>query len=349
MRDKGVSCQRHVICNRVLICALSGVSALFSGIGTARAQESGLHWERQRAPERPRAGAIEGGPGDAPEHDSPLFVCRAEYAGSLQPGKWVKGNCSISYGGKEIVAEDYEIAYGQAGWRPYDGHSAGLIQTGRDTDGSPLYSCRVQYRDLGYQPGKLKGDTCNFPYGGKDIAKRGSFEALYAGTGTGETAKSKGKGVWGKLMDNAKYQQSRRNGAAGSYSGPAADSSVKKDKEVCKFGDDGVHLQPDGSWAGPNCVTADSSGHPVNPEDTKQKSLSEQEKRARYLETHSCLTTDGAEKANQLAEKCNKVTNAPHASCNVQENSCDEIRNATKHGCWGLAASAPDFCFAEYR
>jgi spore coat protein U-like protein len=78
-------------------------------------------------------------------------------------------------------------------------------------------------------------------------------------------------------------------------------------------------------------------------------SQSKQEDRAKYLETHACMTTDGADKANELADDCNKVTSSPHKGCNIQQNTCDEIRKNTQKGCWGLAASAPDFCFTKYR
>ena len=77
-------------------------------------------------------------------------------------------------------------------------------------------------------------------------------------------------------------------------------------------------------------------------------SQSKQEDRAKYLETHACMTTDGADKANELADDCNKVTSSPHKGCNIQQNTCDEIRKNTQKGCWGLAASAPDFCFTKY-
>ena len=73
------------------------------------------------------------------------------------------------------------------------------------------------------------------------------------------------------------------------------------------------------------------------------------EERAKYIETHSCMTTQGADKANEIADECNKVTAAPHSACNIQQNTCDEIRKATQKGCWGMGASAPDFCFAKYR
>jgi len=112
---------------------------------SASANNSSVHWEQQRAPGTPKNGAIVGGPGDAPEPGSPLFVCRAKFAGGLLPGKWVKGNCNISYGGQEIVRRDYELAYGQAEWRPYAASSGDLIQTGKDQDAFPLYFCRVKY------------------------------------------------------------------------------------------------------------------------------------------------------------------------------------------------------------
>ena len=56
------------------------------------------------------------------------------------------------------------------------------------------------------------------------------------------------------------------------------------------------------------------------------------------------MTTAGADKAEELAEECNKVTSAPHSACKIQEKACDEIKAAIKKGCDGLAASAPDFC-----
>ncbi len=59
------------------------------------------------------------------------------------------------------------------------------------------------------------------------------------------------------------------------------------------------------------------------------------------------MTTMGADKAADLAAQCTKATDAPHTGCSTQQNTCDEIRDATKHGCDRLGASAPDFCFAK--
>jgi len=313
-------------------------------------------------------GAIAGGPGDSPEHGSPLYICRAVHEGGLQPGKWVKGNCKITFNSKEVVARDYEVAYGEAEWGPYNGNARGLLQTGNEADGAPLYSCRVRYQNHGYQPGRLANGRCAFPYDGKEVVQKSGFEALYRGgdslaAGSSSkggsdslAAKSSGKGsggFWAKMKANAEYQQDKQNGQNPDDLAPlnskkqkaGQDESKNGSKPLCKMGDDGVELQRDGSWAGPNCIAATGSGKPAHPDNDKSdKSQSAQEKRAEFIEKNACMTTDGADKANQLAENCNKVTSGSHTGCNIQENTCDEIRKATQKGCWGLPAEAPDFC-----
>ena len=286
----------------------------------AIAQNSNIYWQEQASPQQPANGAVVGGPGDAPEPNSPLFVCRAVYQASTQPGKWVKGNCNVTYNSREIVARDYQVLYGPAEWRPYTGNAPDLLQTGNEADGTPLYSCRVQYRDHGYQPGKLTGGKCDIPYNGREVVQRGPFEALYVSGdvpyvaardsgSTGPTPAKKGSGgVLSKLMANAQYQQAQQNGAS----------------------DD--DLAPLGTRTAGN----------------GQASHSDQEKRADYIESHSCMTTDGADKANALAADCEKVTRAPHKDCNIQQNTCDEIRKATRNGCYGLAAEGPDWCLTRY-
>ena len=162
------------------------VLGVYPASGLAQSMDA-LSWRPVRAPFLPDAGVIAGGPGDAPEPGSPMFICRTSVGGSLAPGKWIKGNCNVAYGGREIVAENYEIAYGHAVWRTFGNRNQrDLIQTGLEADGTPLYSCRVRYRaggrDLGFQPGKIvAGGTCNIPFGGREIEVLGPFEALYAG------------------------------------------------------------------------------------------------------------------------------------------------------------------------
>ena len=135
---------------------------------SANAQDSSLQWQQQHAPATPGNGAIVGGPGDAPEPGSPFYICRAAHEGGIYPGKWVKGACNIALDGQELVESDYEIAVGHAAWGAYQGHTAGLLQTGKDPDGSPLYSCRTNYR--GFQPGTLTDGKCSFAFDGRDCA-----------------------------------------------------------------------------------------------------------------------------------------------------------------------------------
>ena len=88
-----------------------------------------------------------------------------------------------------------------------------------------------------------------------------------------------------------------------------------KKKHLCNINDEGVSLQPDGSWAGPNCITSDGNGHAKHPEDLKddkpKDSDDAQAKRAADMESHSCMNTDGADKANELADDCKKVADHP--------------------------------------
>jgi hypothetical protein len=151
-----------------------------------------LLWRSVQAPftPDPSSRAILGGPGADPNPGTPMYLCRAQIQGNVIPGKWVQGNCNVPYGGSEQVTRSYEIAYGRARWGPYQGNVYGLAQTGRNADGTPLYSCRVRYypnrdTDYGYQPGKLVSDgTCHIPMGGNELVQGPPFEVLYA-TGGG--------------------------------------------------------------------------------------------------------------------------------------------------------------------
>jgi hypothetical protein len=82
----------------------------------------------------------------------------------------------------------YDVAYGKAKWAPFGGVSADLVQGGYDTDGSPLYICRVPhfkpaFHDVGTQPGKLAGGSCHVPYANVEIPSDPPFEALYSVAG----------------------------------------------------------------------------------------------------------------------------------------------------------------------
>jgi len=154
-----------------------------------RRPRPGIEWRDVQAPFTPGIGAIIGGPGNAPEPGSPMYICRAQVQGSMAPGKWVKGNCNVAYNGSEVVAQQYQVAYGDAVWQPYSTSAYGLIRTGTDSDGTPLFSCRVHYDagfpqgDQGNQPGKFMNGACRIPYGGGELVINPPFEALYAAGG----------------------------------------------------------------------------------------------------------------------------------------------------------------------
>lgn len=179
--------------------------------------------------------------------------------------------------------------------------------------------------------------------------------------GQGSSSHKSG-GLWSKLAANAKYQQAKQNGATpeeleaiknGTDSGASSQSNPNhpydsKSKPLCKMSDPGVHLV-NGNWAGLNCITVDADGKPVNPEDLRKTGpQGDQKKRASDIESHSCMTTEGADKANSLAADCEKVTSGSNKGCNIQQNTCDEIREATRKGCNGLAAEGPDWCLTRY-
>jgi hypothetical protein len=205
-----------------------------------------ISWQPARSPFTPDAsnGAIVGGPGADPNPGTPMFICRARVQGSVVPGKWVQGNCNVAFGGSEQVMRSYEVAYGSARWGAYRGSFYGLAQMGRDTDGSPLYSCRVHYvsgGDYGYQPGKLVSDgTCHIPFGGTEVVQGPPFEVLYATGG--------GRPPW-----NPPYPP---------YN-PYPPAQVQP-YPPCRLGDPGVGLDGSRGWfVGPYCSSIDGQGRVV--------------------------------------------------------------------------------------
>ena len=211
-----------------------------------------ITWRPVRSPFTPDAanGAIMGGPGSDPNPNGPMYICRAQIQGSVVPGKWVQGNCNVPFGGSEQIMRSYEVAYGSARWGSYQGNFYGLAQTGSNSDGSPLYSCRVQYVDAsgngyGFQPGKLVSDgTCHIPFGGVEVVQNPPFDVLYA-TGGGRPP----------------YQPP--------YYPPYPPYPYPPQPQpqpypACQLGDPGVTLDTRrGWWVGPNCSSIDSPGHIV--------------------------------------------------------------------------------------
>ena len=109
-----------------------------------------------------------------------LPVCRAKYSQGVHPGKVVGQNCNFGYGGKEVLAPQYEVLVGnpailmqspqlvrwitaQGGQVP-PGAFFGAYEPGRPV----LPICQAAYQG-GVHIGKVAGANCNFGYGGLEI------------------------------------------------------------------------------------------------------------------------------------------------------------------------------------
>ena len=121
--------------------------------------------------------------GDSPF--GPLYVCRARYRDGVHPGKAVKGQCLIGWGGREVEVRPFEILTGRdLNWtRAWgDRMPPGAVKGGHAPDGE-LYVCRGRHRD-GVHPGKMYHGRCLIGWGGHEVALS-NFEVLTAGGGGG--------------------------------------------------------------------------------------------------------------------------------------------------------------------
>ncbi len=151
--------------------------ALLAGAAPAVAQ-TGFQWVRSATGAIIPGGAYVGGQEDG----TPLLICRAPYLSGVYPGKMVKGNCNISYGGQEIYLHDYDILVGQGGqWAPAQPGMAGAFIAGFE-NGGPLYLCQATYRG-GLHPGKIYDGKCDISFGGREIPIR-AFNVFYLGSPT---------------------------------------------------------------------------------------------------------------------------------------------------------------------
>ena len=95
------------------------------------------------------AGPVErgnrGGPGSDPNQELRCLSAARRSRGVLFPASGSRVIAMCRMAGREQIMRSYEVAYGSARWRPYQGGVYGLAQTGSNADGSPLYSCRVRY------------------------------------------------------------------------------------------------------------------------------------------------------------------------------------------------------------
>src|SRR5215831_15477385 len=115
---------------RLLVRFALVAASLSAALSWGQGYDQGITWRDAVSPFTPGAGAIVGGPGAAPDPNSPMYICRARIGGSITPGKWVKGNCNVAFAGKEQIMDRYQVAYGNAVWQPFSSTTYGLLQTG---------------------------------------------------------------------------------------------------------------------------------------------------------------------------------------------------------------------------
>jgi len=122
------------------------------------------------------ANAIIGGK----ESGRSLPVCRARYNQGVHPGKVVGKNCNFGYGGKEVLAPQYDVLVGNPGllkqspqfvrWIAAQGGQVppgaffGAYEPGRPI----LPICQAPYQG-GVHVGKVVGGNCNFGYRGLEV------------------------------------------------------------------------------------------------------------------------------------------------------------------------------------
>jgi hypothetical protein len=110
--------------------------------------------------------------GNEPNAPYPLFICHANYNGGIHPGKIVAGKCNITWGGREISLNRYDVLQSQAplSWiAASNGFIPGNAVIGGYENGKPIYICQANYNG-GIHPGKIVGQMCNIGYAGREIS-----------------------------------------------------------------------------------------------------------------------------------------------------------------------------------
>ena len=114
------------------------------------------------------------------EAGRPLPVCRAIYNKGVHPGKVVGKNCNFGYGGKEVLAPQYDVLVGNPAvlnkspqlvrWIAAQGGQVPLgAFFGAYEPGRPILPiCQAPYQG-GVHVGKVVGRNCNFGYGGLEV------------------------------------------------------------------------------------------------------------------------------------------------------------------------------------
>ncbi len=99
-----------------------------------------------------------------------FYVCRANYRGGVHPGKYFRGNCNISWGGRVMMMQNYEVLISRRplSWiESSNGDVPANAIPGGIANGNTLYICQADYQN-GTHPGKLVGSNCHFSMRGQE-------------------------------------------------------------------------------------------------------------------------------------------------------------------------------------
>jgi len=105
-----------------------------------------------------------------------LYAAVAKTPYGRVPGKAKADTCWYPYGGKEYSTKDFDWVVKSTKVLPSPmitlekkpDSLVDCLQYGFQTDGAGALYCAVAHTEFGDVPGKAKGDTCWYPYGGKE-------------------------------------------------------------------------------------------------------------------------------------------------------------------------------------
>lgn len=117
-------------------------------------------------------------------------ICRGEYAGGVHPGLVLNSKCNIGYNGKEIALVNYEV------FDTTENPNFELLAKegekyiiGKESDGTPLYLCYLNYQDW-WLPGKVVKGNCNYTWQGVEYYSTNYLFGFISSKNTGETDNS---------------------------------------------------------------------------------------------------------------------------------------------------------------
>lgn len=157
---------------RTLILATLTFSATCYGEGYATHlfthKKHNLNWVTASYGRIPKYATI----GGYDNNGKALYLCRAKYEGTLQPGKIVGENCNFSFNGAEIMTPIYQILMKQPDFKWEAGNDAFTTNdaiSGGYQNNRQLYICQGKFNG-GIYPGKIVNHRCLVSHAGSEVS-----------------------------------------------------------------------------------------------------------------------------------------------------------------------------------